>query len=53
MTKEELGPLLKRISYIECESGWFPIIKELDEKLSIVDPDYSVQQIKEKSAALA
>lgn len=32
--------------------GWLPIIIDLDEKLSKIDPDYKINQIKEKFGGL-
>jgi hypothetical protein len=55
--KEVLGSLLDRIdtaygAIIQCEEGWWPIIKELDDALAKLDPHYEVQQIKEKFGGL-
>ena len=38
--------------YIECDSGWHQLLVELDEELSEIDPDYKIDQIKEKFGAL-
>jgi hypothetical protein len=32
--------------------GWLPLIKELNEKLAAIDPDYEIGQIKEKFGGL-
>lgn len=32
--------------------GWLYLIKELDEKLSSIDPEYNIEQIKEKFGGL-
>lgn len=37
---------------IQCGPGWYPIIAELDETLGQLDPDYTVQQVKEKFGGL-
>ena len=45
----------ERIDYIDkgwTGEGWLPIIKELNEKLSVLDPTYSILQIKEKFGGL-
>jgi hypothetical protein len=52
-----LGTLLRRIPtgwgrWIDCEAGWYPILADLEAKLSTLDPDYTVLQIKEKFGTL-
>lgn len=42
----------KYISLRHTESGWYDLIKELDKKLSSIDPEYSIEQIKEKFGGL-
>lgn len=37
---------------IDCGQGWFEIIKVLDQALAGIDPDYTVQQVKEKFGLL-
>jgi hypothetical protein len=32
--------------------GWHPILRELEEKLNAIDPDFELQQVKEKFGAL-
>ena len=34
------------------DEGWIPLIIELDQKLSVIDPDYTIDQIKEKFGGL-
>ena len=38
--------------YISCNEGWYKILEDLDEKLSYLDPDYKVVQVKEKFGTL-
>lgn len=38
--------------WISCDSGWFPLLIELDEKLAQIAPDYEVSQVKEKFGTL-
>jgi len=45
----------ERIDYINrgyTEEGWLSLILELDEKLSTIDPNYAIVQIKEKFGGL-
>ena len=45
----------ERNEYIAVDntmSGWLPLIKELDSKLSELDPNYTIDQIKEKFGGL-
>jgi len=37
---------------ISCDAGWYPIIVELDAALANLDPNYEVQQVKEKYGTL-
>lgn len=39
-------------STIDCDKGWFPIIKDIDQELTKVDPGYVIYQIKEKFGSL-
>ncbi|AMT92739.1 hypothetical protein A2T55_02110 [Brevibacterium linens] len=36
----------------ECDTGWFPIIFNLDDKITAIDPNYKAEQVKEKFGAL-
>jgi hypothetical protein len=52
-----LRALLERIPdgwgrWIACGSDWFPILARLEERLNELDPDYQVNQIKEKFGTL-
>jgi hypothetical protein len=52
-----LEVLLRRIPdgwgrWIDCDAGWYPILVDLDMQLATLDPDYDVQQIKEKFGTL-
>jgi hypothetical protein len=38
--------------WIDCDAGWYAILVDLDAKLSRLDPDYTVLQIKEKFGTL-
>ena len=38
--------------WISCGAGWYPIITVLDAALAELDPDYEVQQVKEKYGTL-
>jgi|ERR1035437_499751 hypothetical protein len=38
--------------WIRLDKGWYPLVVDLDQKLSKVDPDYKVKQVKEKLAGL-
>jgi len=42
----------ERIAHADIGTGWLPIIKDLDYRLSAIDPDYSIDQIKEKFGGL-
>jgi hypothetical protein len=45
----------ERDEYLEMDpvgEGWMPIVRELDRKLSEVDPNYTIEQIKEKFGGL-
>ena len=35
-----------------CGEGWYPLLKDLDEKLAYLYPDYKIQQVKEKFGTL-
>lgn len=37
---------------IDCGTGWWPLIRELDADLRTIWPDYRVGQVKEKFAGL-
>ena len=37
---------------LECSEGWYPLIIETDAKLSALDPNYTIEQIKEKFGGL-
>jgi hypothetical protein len=38
--------------WISCGPGWYKIIIEANEKLKFIDPDYEIQQVKEKYGTL-
>lgn len=58
MTQIELEKkLISRIPkgwgrYVSCREGWYPILEDLENKLSYLDPDYRIAQIKEKFGTL-
>lgn len=37
---------------ISCDSGWFPLIQRLHQKIVLIDPDYEIVQVKEKFGGL-
>jgi hypothetical protein len=52
-----LRKLLERIPdgwgrWISCGPGWYPILARIEERLSELDPNYEVNQIKEKFGTL-
>lgn len=54
---EDLRKILLRIPprwgrWISCDSGWYPLIVELDKKLAEIFPDYELHQVKEKFGTL-
>ena len=55
--KVDLSPVLDRFGFgwpkmIDCGQGWHGIIHDIDKELSSIDPDYEIQQIKEKFGGL-
>lgn len=38
--------------YISCAEGWYYILEDLEQKLSYLDPDYQIVQVKEKFGTL-
>lgn len=38
---------------VDVGEGWFPLLARLDERLSLIAPEYSVQQVKSKFGALS
>lgn len=56
-TDPALAPILARIperwgKRVDTGPGWYPILAELDQQLSAIDPDYVVHQVKEKFGGL-
>lgn len=56
--RPELNGLLKRIApgwpeLLEVGVGWYPLLARLDAKLSVIAPNYVVQQVKSKFGALS
>lgn len=54
---ENLKPILDRIDptfgrFIDCDSGWWPLIEKAHQELLAIDPDYRIYQIKEKFGTL-
>ena len=37
---------------VDCGEGWWPIIAQLDRDIAAIEPDYEVDQIKEKFGGL-
>lgn len=55
--KVDLSSVLDRFEFgwpkmIDCGQGWHGIIHDIDKELSSIDPDYTIQQIKEKFGGL-
>lgn len=57
----EYAPGLRRIlmripdgwgRWISCDRGWYPLLVELDEQISRLDPLYEIHQVKEKFGGL-
>lgn len=38
--------------WVSCDSGWDWILEDLDSKISYIDPNYQIHQIKEKFGTL-
>ena len=56
-TREIEQKLIARIPkgwgrYVSCQEGWYPILEDLENKLSYLDPDYKIAQVKEKFGTL-
>lgn len=54
---QALAEILARIPprwgrHINVDSGWYPLITEVDRQLRILDPDYIVHQVKQKFGTL-
>jgi len=54
---KELQPILDKIDptfgrSIDCDAGWWPLIEELHEEISEIDPDYRIYQVKQKLGGL-
>jgi hypothetical protein len=39
-------------TFVECGEGWHPLIRQLDDALRAIDPQYEAQQVKEKFGTL-
>ena len=37
---------------IDCDPGWYDLIEKIDVELRVIDPEYTIYQIKEKFGAL-
>jgi len=37
---------------IDCDPGWYYLIEKIDVELRVIDPEYTIYQIKEKFGAL-
>lgn len=53
----EMNPILDKIDptfgrVIDCDEGWWGIVKEMHQEIMAIDPEYRVYQIKEKFGAL-
>ena len=54
---QALAEILNRIPprwrrHIDVESGWYPLIADVDRQLRNLDPDYIVHQVKQKFGTL-
>lgn len=54
---QALAEILNRIPprwgrHIDVESGWYPLVADVDRQLRNLDPDYIVHQIKQKYGTL-
>lgn len=54
---KELHPVLDRIDptfgrSIDCDAGWWPLIEEMHQEISEIDPDYRIYQVKQKFGGL-
>jgi len=55
--EEALSLMLRRIPdgwgrWIGCQAGWYPLIVKLDQDLAAIDPEYELNQVKEKFGTL-
>lgn len=53
----DLSPLLNRFAAgwpasVDCDAGWHPILVSLDKAMAEIDPDYTLEQVKEKFGGL-
>lgn len=56
--RDALVAIMRRIPggwgrWISCDAGWYPIITDLDRRLTAIDPGYELHQVKEKFGCLA
>jgi hypothetical protein len=49
LTREKVQ---KELGYLECRNGWLELIWDCHKKLKKLDPDYHIDQIKEKFGGL-
>ena len=54
----DMSPILDRIidgyeKVVWCESGWWPLLLELDSEMADIDPLYMIYQVKEKFGRIA
>ena len=57
MSDDIMEPLVSRFAegwdgYLRCDAGWTRILLDLNAKMSQIDPDYSLHQVKEKFGTL-
>ena len=40
------------LPYVDVDEGWYQLVLDCDEELSAIDPNYDLQQVKEKFGSL-
>jgi hypothetical protein len=40
------------LPYVDVDAGWYQLVLDCDEELSAIDPNYDLQQVKEKFGSL-
>jgi hypothetical protein len=53
MSEDQIGRFYERRgAYPECQPGWYRLILDLDDKINSIEPNYKIDQIKEKFGGL-
>jgi len=50
--QNQAAPGTESRSWFECDDGWGPLIAELEAKLRVLSPGYTISQVKEKFGGL-